>query len=883
MGGAHRQAHRLSIVPDGSSDDSTRSYVQLAKDTLIGHYRIIEKIGAGGMGEVYLAEDTTLTRRVALKFLPNHLCQDPDCRARFGREARAAAALNHPNIVTIHEVGEFDGRPFIVAEHVGDRTFRDLIDSRSLDVSAAVNIVIQVCEGLVEAHAAGIVHRDIKPSNIVLEKHNHPKIVDFGLAQVRGTSKVTKSGTAMGTVAYMSPEQLKGKAVDHRTDLFSTGVMLYEAITGRHPFSADHDATLQHNIINLDPEPLARYKTGVPEGLQQVVTRALEKDSELRYQSAADLLADLRRLRRRGSDSDHSRTAPTPTERRHQITKLAILIGAVILLVAGMWALTRWQDWGTRNRAKQVAVLPMINLGAGGDGQSLCDGLMEVMTSKLTQLAGIEGGIQVVPSSEIRQRAVRSAAEARRTFGADWAVTGSLQEHDRGIRVSLNLVDAVSQRQVRSAVFDRQVTDMAAFQDLVVTELALMLDVPLGPNQRSTLRAGGTTSSDAYYAYVQGLGFLHQYDNAAALDSAETHLRLALAYDSSFALAYAGLAELFMLRYALSVDVRWVAPAIANATKALEISDALAPVLVTLAKVHRSTGQYEEAVRYLRQAMAIDSTDALTYVELAKTYEALGRETEAENCYITAIRLQPDSWLGYYNLAMFNLARGHRGEAAAQAARAEQLAPVATYPLAFVGGLYAYLGDAPKAKTLLTQVIELEPDYSAYSNLGALYQTEKAYDKAAEMYEKALAIQSTDYRVWINLASIYLLLPHGRDKALAAYDSAIVRAEANRRVNSNDPLLLAHLAECYSHAGQHAAAVSLALQAIHLAPTTGEILVRAAVVLELEGRRAEALDAIARALAQGFPEETIRELTELQNLVEDTAFANRLPRVSSPD
>ena len=295
-----------------SDDDKTQSCVVLTKGTMVSHYRIIEKIGSGGMGEVYLAEDTKLNRKVALKFLPPHLCQDEECRQRFKREAQAAAKLNHPNIVTIHEVSDYQGRPFIAMELVEGLSLRDLAKGKELSIDRIIELAIQVCDGLGAAHGKKVVHRDIKPSNIVIDAYGRPKILDFGLAATQGGEHLTKTGSTLGTVRYMSPEQVQGKEIDQRSDLFSLGVVLYELIAGRTPFERDNEAATLKAITQDNPEPLARYKSDIPDELQRTVSKLLEKDSAYRYQTAAGVISDLRRLKKE-SISGPSTVQPKPS------------------------------------------------------------------------------------------------------------------------------------------------------------------------------------------------------------------------------------------------------------------------------------------------------------------------------------------------------------------------------------------------------------------------------------------------------------------------------------------------------------------------------------------------------------------------------------------
>jgi len=281
-------------VPENHEDDKTKSYTPLTKDTMVDHFRIIEKIGAGGMGEVYLAEDTKLNRKVALKFLPLHLCQDEECRVRFKREAQATARLSHANIVHLYEVSEYRDRPYFSMELVEGRTLREIIKEDELSLTSILSLAIQMCAGLTEAHESGVIHRDIKPTNILIDRKERARLLDFGLASIASESKLTRTGSALGTVGYMSPEQVRGEKLDHRSDIFSLGVVLYELLTSRQPFRKDNEGATTHAILNDTPEPVARYKTSLPSGLQHVIDKSLSKDKETRYQHTDEMLADLK-------------------------------------------------------------------------------------------------------------------------------------------------------------------------------------------------------------------------------------------------------------------------------------------------------------------------------------------------------------------------------------------------------------------------------------------------------------------------------------------------------------------------------------------------------------------------------------------------------------
>jgi tetratricopeptide (TPR) repeat protein len=737
---------------------------------------------------------------------------------------------------------------------------------------------------LEEAHNAGIVHRDVKPSNIVLEKSGHPKIVDFGLAAVQGSQKVTKSGSAMGTVGYMSPEQLRGITVDRRTDLFSVGVVLYELVTGKNPFAAENGAAVQNLILSGQPEPMARYKAGIPDGLQEIVNRVLEKNAQVRYQSAADLAADLRRLRRRSSVTVSTRPDGTKLSQLNRIgLAYSIVIAiAIVVVLGGFWMLTRSGQSSDLPTQHHLVVIPFVDLGFPESNPEFCDGLVETITSKLTQLADLSGPLSVVPSSEVRDKKISSAAQARRVFGADLAVTGSVQNYGDRVRITLNLVDAVHERQVRSTVMNERMSDLPILQDLIVDEMARMFDLQLQSNTRKMLLAGQTYSSEAYYAYLQGQGFLQQYADVKFIDSALNLFKRAIGQDSTYALAYAGLGEAYWRKYQNTLDNQWVAPAISAGNRALALNSHVAPVLVTLGIIHRGTGRYEEAVRYLRQALQLDSMNNEAYKEMALAYESLGLEREAESTYRQAISLRPDSWQNYYYLASFLFRKGRNKEAMLQTGIAESLAPEAAYPYYLLGSMYIFLGVNEKAKSMLQRSISLEPNYAAYSNLGAIFEGEQQDSLAIEMYEHAVKLGDRDYRVWINLAAMYKASPKRQKDADTAYDSAIVLAEKTRAVNPQDAQLLCHLADCYAATGDRSKSLKLAQQAVQLAPTDGEVLVRAGLVFEAAGKRIEALHLITSAVRNGFSLDRARELEDLHSLVRDPRFDSLLNAAQLP-
>ncbi len=349
----------------------------------IHHYKIIEKIGAGGMGEVFLAEDTKLERKVALKFLPPSFTNDPDFRSRFEHEAKASAALDHPNIVTVYELGEHDGRMYIAMQYIDGEALDKKIELGTLNITKALDVAEQLCAGLGAAHDAEIVHRDIKPANIIVTDDGVVKILDFGLAKSHRATTETKVGSTLGTVHYDSPEQSRGEQVDRRSDLFAVGVLLYEIITGKLPFSGEYEEAIRYSISNEEAHPLSRFAANVPDEVQRIVSKLLQKDRTLRYQSADDVISDLRLLKQNSSVTQAKTVSPR-TKSLPAIATVAI-VAALALGAIKFWPTGSGDETSAPPR---VAVLPFENLGLEAD-EYFADGITDAITSRLARISAL--------------------------------------------------------------------------------------------------------------------------------------------------------------------------------------------------------------------------------------------------------------------------------------------------------------------------------------------------------------------------------------------------------------------------------------------------------------------------------------------------------------
>ena len=803
------KAYFSSLAEDIFADMPTQAEVapsSVRPPPQVSHYKILEKLGGGGMGVVYKALDARLDRHVALKFLPPLLSANELAKQRFVAEAKAASALDHSNICTIHEIGETDdGQLFIAMACYQGETLKKKIQRGPLPLEDALDYAVQTAQGLMKAHLQGIVHRDIKPANIMVTDDGVVKILDFGLAKMADL-QLTQTGTTMGTTAYMSPEQARGNKVDHRTDLWSLGVVFYEMLTGQRPFRGDYDQAIIYSLLNDEPPSILKINPAVPEALEHVVAMCLEKERDLRYPTMADLLADLSTFTE-GSGSDLS--APIlAARRRASRRRRRVFVGAagglVLLAVLALLIPASRQTllamMGVSPAPTYVAVIPFTS--ANAEDQARADGLVQAVTSMVARLETAKDSLWVIPASEIVSRDIKSAVEARKMLGATTVVQIEVQHLGAETRINLNLVDPRGEvaRALDSATLPGPLDP--AFQDEALTALAGLLSTGVDAQARQAVTLDRPTTPDAYAFYLQGTGYLQRYDQAGNIENAITLFAQAVEEDSLYALAHAGLCEATWENYRRTNNTALADKAIASCDDAARLADDQAAVLIPLGSVYLRTGEDEKAETTLQRALELEPDNADAYRWLGRVYENQLQIDKAEQAYLKAIALKPNIWIYYNELGAMYFNQGRYEEAAPQFQQVSRLTPdnhLAYNHLAFA---QLNLNKVEEAKRLYQRSIDLQPSALAFRNYGRLYFREQQYDEAVRLLEKARDMHEAapsafnDWVIWSHLGHAYYW-NGDHAKAREAWKRLIEITTSRLQVNPSDDLALRLLADAH--------------------------------------------------------------------------------------
>ncbi len=700
----------------------------------VGHYRILEKLGGGGMGVVYEAEDLNLGRRVALKFLPRELAHDPQTLERFRREARAASALNHPNICTIHEIAEDSGEQFIVMEMLSGQTLKHGLEAGALPLEQLLENAVQIADALDAAHSEGIVHRDVKPANIFITKRGTAKVLDFGLAKLTGKpeaslgegatieANLTSPGSTVGTIAYMSPKQARGEALDRRSDLFSFGTVLYEMSTGRMAFGGNTSALVFDAILHKAPTSPVRINPDLPTELEHIINKALEKDPALRYQSAAEMLADLRRLRRDSSSVQvKAATDSQPVRRSRKMLLAGVSAAALLAILAAVFFIFRGQSEG--KEISSIAVLPFVNTGNDPNTEYLSDGITESLINSLSQLPNLA----VMARSSVFRYKGRDIdpQTVAKDLKVQAVVTGRVVQRGDQIIVSSELIDARTNHNLWGDRYDRKMSDLLSLQQDITGAISSHLRERLSTEPKKTVTHGGTSDPEAYQLYLKGL-YHWERRTPESLEKSKDYFNQAIQRDPNYALAYVGLADYYNVvsDYSPVPDSEAGPKARVAVEKALAIDDSLAEAHASLAGAHWSMLEFAAAEREFQRALELNPNYA-----------------------------NAQHWYG-----LFLSWDARHSEAISHLRRAVELDPL---NLQYNANLGQALGDARQYDAGVEQLkktLEMDPNYAqAHGQLARMYLNMGKYDLWLDEWKKSTTLykQTDELAIAEEVARVY--------------------------------------------------------------------------------------------------------------------------------
>jgi len=835
--------------------------MKLDPGTRFGSYEIAHLIGRGGMGDVYRARDLRLGRDLAIKFLHDDLARNTLQLHRFEREARAASALNHPSIITIYEVGEYEGHPYIAMEYIEGQRLRDFLSTEPISIERALEIGVAIADGLAAAHARGIVHRDLKPENIMITTERRIKILDFGLAKPADdpalpfdSNAATMPGVVLGTAGYMAPEQAKGRAADFRSDQFSFGTILYEVFGGQSPFRRATSMETMAAILSDTPPPLAERRPDVPEDIAEIVDRCLKKDPAERYASTADLAHDLRHVQQQfASGSRSGRLSFTAAPRRWHAPLFVAAAVAVATLAIGLTLMrpdepaapAGRQAGLTMPQVKSVVVLPFLESSGDPEWQERGNAMAQTLSASL----GSVSGLQVIPPSgfpaDINRRDIRALA---RYFGATIALVVTMDRSGDRIRAAYSLQHPTEGVQFDSGTVDGSVEDLFGFGDRLAERVAESFQGRIPPRAAADLLT--PASQDRF---MLASAAMLRYDEPASIDYAIELLEPLAEANADSALVHAALGRAYQLKYVIASDPVWAERATTASRKALQLDPGIPDVHVALGQLYILTGRPEEAIRDLEHALKIRPDDPEAMLSLAQALGMSGKVERAEETFQAAIAQRPQYWASYNRLGVFYYTSGRFDEAIPQLRKASSLSPDNGRVLANLGGALlqkSLFAEAVKTSKRATEVQPSTPSGfislgTAYYYLGRLEESRAAFAKAVE-----LSPHSTRYR--FNLGDT-LFAMGAKEEMNEAYREGIRLAQAALELNPSDAMTHAQLVLACSRTGDVPRAKHHLDSALELAPESGDVMYFAAVFALERGDTETAVDWIQRAVKAGYP------------------------------
>jgi serine/threonine protein kinase/Tfp pilus assembly protein PilF len=787
--------------------------------TVFSHYRILEKIGEGGMGVVYKAEDTRLKRIVALKFLHEQFASDDRMKARFFHEARSASALNHQNIITIHEIDKFEDKYFIAMEFVEGKSIKELVRQETVSAKKVLNIAIQVAEALKNAHEKGVIHRDLKSDNIILTPDGIVKIADFGLAKLKDASALTTQPSMMGTLPYMSPEQFQGVIIDERTDIFSFGVVLYEMVTGALPFWSEHGEAIIYSVLNEEPDPVTKLNKEIPIEVERIIRKALEKTRELRYQSIVELLADLRKV-------------------------------------------FEEFETGARRRAPAVpslAVLYFENLSGGREDDYFVAGMTEDIITDLSKI----DRIKVLSRNDVLPYRGETASikETGRKLNVDYILEGSVRKADNRLRITAQLIRVSDGFHVWAERFDREIKDVFEVQADVSQKVAQALEIRLTASQILRIEKKPTISIKAYDYYLRGRYYYWRLGKED-LEFAIQMYKKALEVDPQYALAYAGLADVYVYKYGAYYDrsVQLLDRAEEASKRALALDYDLPEAHRALGRVHKERRNYKESVSEFRKAIELKPDYFEAYRALGWIYDEMRDYDNAIAHAEKALEIRPLERESYVLLGIAYLDKKEYEQAIRMFTKGLEVAPDYGTAYYYVGNTYQKQGKFEQALEMYEKCVKVGGDVNVYLDKGWIHLLEGDFQKATASYRKCIELGCFEF-----LAHYYLGLAaetQGNTKESKEYYGLCL--ELSHKLLQDDPenpYVHSTLGLAYSALGQKEKAAEHGEHAVSLDPENGAILYDLARIYALQKRLGKALQILRKALDRSLsPSPTEAEL-----------------------
>jgi len=817
------------------------------------------------MGAVYKAYDKDLDRTVALKLVRPELTVDPGAMQRFKQELLLASKISHKNILRIHDLGDVNGIKFISMAYVeGEDLHQVLKKGGKLAVDRAVRIARQLSAALEAAHNEGVVHRDLKPQNILIDKADSAYISDFGLAKSleSDSAGMTRTGQVLGTPRYMSPEQVEAKPADHRSDLYSLGLIFYEMLTGVVPFAGDSAMQVMFQRLKEKPKNPKQLNPELPDYMARLIMKCLEKNPAQRYQSAGEVLADLEAERAPSLSFTRSVqiTLPVVPSRPWLIALGGVLVLAAILFaipavrhrVFGPSAVTG-ENAPPQAPQKYLAVLPFRVVGDPAALGYVADGLVEALSAKLFQLKNVH----VASAAEVEKASQKSSLGQKGSLekiahelGASLIVQGALQGTRDKIRVVMDLEDVGGGKRLWTQEFSGVPQDLLTLEDQIYGKLVDALELKPNTEEMARTTAHPTEDIEAYDLYLKGRAAMRQRQNVKNVEAAIRYFEDALRKDSKFALAYSGLAAASLAMYQEKKDSAWADKALNAAEQGQTLNNNLPEVHFALGSGYGFTGKSAQAVVELTRALELAPNSDEGYRRLGEVYRNMGRKEESIRAYERAVQINPYYWENYNELATSYFQFGENDKALAAFKRVTELEPDNAAGYENVGSVYLQQGKWDQSIPAYQKALQLEPRYSTYSNLGTAYFYQKRFDEAVKMYEKAMEMNPNDQLATGNLADMYLWTGK-KEKAMATFDKAIDLALKELQVNPRNATTMGYLALYYANKGDTNRALDFMHRARSIDANDSTLIYYQAIVDALSGRNQESLAALRDAFQKG--------------------------------